>query len=59
MATIEAKTPQELANEYNVHVNTVYNYIKGIKSLLNHRKGQKKLTIKQVQIFYGYYGEPN
>lgn len=51
-----AKTPKELANEYGVHVNTIYSLIKRLSEDLNHRKGQKKLTPKQVQLIKENYG---
>lgn len=54
-----AKTLKEIANEYGVHVNTVYKWAHNISLLLNFSKNTKKLTPKQVHIFYEYYGNPH
>jgi transposase len=59
MENIVSKTPKELANEFKLHVNTIYKYIERISILLNYRKGQKKLTPQQIRVFYEYYGSPN
>lgn len=53
-----AKGFKTLAVEYDVHVNTIYRWRDHIALLLNLKKGAKKLSAKQVEIFYGYYGEP-
>lgn len=51
----QAKTCKELAAEYGVHVNTIYEWRNKIAVLLNLKKKAKKLTPKQVAIFDAYY----
>lgn len=53
-----AKSPKELAGEYGVHVNTIYTMRNKIAMMLNLGKSAKRLSPKQVDIFYGYYGRP-
>ena len=55
----QAKSRKELAADYGVHVNTIYDWCKKISMVLNVRPKSKKLTPQQVDIFYGFYGNPN
>jgi len=55
---MQAKTCKELADEYGVHVNTVYSMRDKIAGILNLQPGAKRFLPKQLNIFYGYYGRP-
>jgi len=54
---LTTKTRKQLAIMYNIHSNTLRNWLLKIPDLEIHEKN-RILTIKQLEIIYKFYGNP-
>jgi len=54
---LTTKTRKQLAQMYNIHSNTLRNWLLKIPDLAIHEKN-RILTIKQLEIIYKFYGNP-
>jgi len=58
---LKTYTKKELRYMYNVHPNTLSNWLRDIEPTLikfGYNRNQKLLTIKQVEIIFARLGEP-
>jgi len=54
---LTTKTKKQLSQSYNIHSNTLRNWLKKIPDLKNYEKN-RILSIKQLEIIYNFYGKP-